>query len=115
VQRGETLSGIAERYGLMTPTLMKINKISNPRSLRPGQTLLLSREEATVHTVKRGETLGKIAQKYGVSVSALAKENKISIKTTLRVGQHYAFPPAGRTRRSRPWSGFPTASNRATT
>ncbi len=41
VRRGETLSHIARRYATSVRTLMRLNRIRNPRRLRPGQRLVV--------------------------------------------------------------------------
>ncbi|TCD53781.1 LysM peptidoglycan-binding domain-containing protein [Alloscardovia theropitheci] len=41
VSRGETLSGIAARYGTSWQKLARINSLSNPNLIHPGQTLLI--------------------------------------------------------------------------
>ena len=41
VKRGDTLSGIARRYGARVPSIMKWNNLKNPRHLRAGQTLIV--------------------------------------------------------------------------
>lgn len=41
VRRGETLSGIAMRYGVRQRAIMDVNGIANPRRLRAGQKILI--------------------------------------------------------------------------
>ena len=41
VKRGDTLSGIASRYGARVSSIMKWNNLKNPRHLRAGQTLIV--------------------------------------------------------------------------
>ncbi|NQY99755.1 MAG: transglycosylase SLT domain-containing protein [Bdellovibrionales bacterium] len=41
IQSGETISGIARRYGVKQRTLMDMNNISNPRRIRAGQKLMI--------------------------------------------------------------------------
>ena len=41
VKRGDTLSGIARRYGARVSSIMKWNNLKNPRHLRAGQTLIV--------------------------------------------------------------------------
>ena len=40
---GDTLSGIGITYGITQATLMELNNIKDPKSLKPGMTLLLGR------------------------------------------------------------------------
>ncbi|MGD2126937.1 MAG: LysM peptidoglycan-binding domain-containing protein [Desulfobacteraceae bacterium] len=44
VQRGDTLSGIAQRYGMTVKELCRLNKITPETTIRPGQKLLLAPE-----------------------------------------------------------------------
>jgi len=96
VQRGETLSVIAQRYGVSVKDLMRWNGISNPRALKAGQTLKLvgpkKKSYRTIYTVKSGDTLGGIAHRYGISTNQLAQFNKILVNSTLRVGQKLKIP-----------------------
>lgn len=46
VSSGETPSGIAQRYGMSTKELMRINDIADPRKLRVGQTLIVTKKES---------------------------------------------------------------------
>ncbi|MCB0333413.1 MAG: LysM peptidoglycan-binding domain-containing protein [Bdellovibrionales bacterium] len=97
VQQGDTLSGIAKRYGVSLSVLQKINKLRGS-SIRIGQRLQLdssgsesasssnSQEKSVSHTVRSGETLWSISRKYGVSMTYLIRKNGLS-DSSIRVGQ----------------------------
>lgn len=93
VQRGETLSDIAELYGVSVAQLKAWNKLRS-NHLHPGQRLriYLSAPSYVLHKVRPGETAHSIALRYGVSVEQLRRWNPKSFRgqhllagTTLRI------------------------------
>ena len=93
VQRGQTLSEIAEQQGISLTTLMRINGISDPDQVVAGQQLRLPGRSsvaasgssanayprgASVHVVRPGESLSGIASAYGVPMNRLVALNGIS-------------------------------------
>jgi len=97
VQRGESLSVIANRYGFSTSDLQRHNALSST-TLAVGQKLKIpsaSSLQATVHTVKKGESLSVIAKRYGSSSSELKSYNKLR-SSTLAVGQKLNIPSKGK-------------------
>lgn len=89
VKSGETLSGIAAKYGTTYQSLAAINGISNPNVIYAGQVLKLSGSAAAAktHTVQPGETLSGIAAKYGTTYQRLAQINNISNPDLIYAGQ----------------------------
>ena len=108
VRAGDTLSGIASRYGTTTAALAQLNGISNPNLIYVGQVLRLPGGSSTPapapvtpppapssggsYTVKSGDTLSGIASRYGTTVSALAQLNGISNPNLIYVGQVLRLP-----------------------
>ncbi len=102
VKKGETLSGIAARYGVSTAALASANGLNQKSTIRVGQKLSIPARGAatasakgatrTVHTVRSGETLSEIAKRYGVSVASITRANNISRKKPIRVGQKLIIP-----------------------
>lgn len=108
VRRGDTLSEIAQKYGVSTRQLRSWNAISGSR-IRSGQRLYInapapgvqsnqasSSDSATrtVYKVKRGDTLSEIAERHGVRIADLRSWNNIR-GSRIRVGQRltvYANP-----------------------
>ncbi len=92
VRKGESLSGIASKYGLTTSQLKSYNGLSSSKIL-VGQKLALSGKGGTsssrtsTHVVRRGESLGTIAKRYGVSTAQLQKDNGIRNASHITVGQ----------------------------
>ena len=91
VKSGDTLSGIASKYGTTYQELARINNISNPNLIHPGQVLKISCSEVSqdvqIYTVKSGDTLSGIASKYGTTYQELAKKNGISNPNLIHPGQ----------------------------
>lgn len=89
VKRGDTLSGIAAKYGTSVATLQKLNGISNPNKIYAGQKLKISGSAPAkqYYTVRAGDTLSGIAAKYKTSVNRLASLNGIKNPNLIRVGQ----------------------------
>lgn len=90
VQKGDTLSGIAAKYGTTYQVLAQINGIANPNVISVGQVLTVPTKGAAtskVYTVQRGDTLSGIAAKYGTTYAALAQRNGISNPNVIYVGQ----------------------------
>ena len=77
VQAGDTLNGIASKYGTTYQELARINNISNPNVIYPGQVIKINGGTVEkIYTVKSGDTLSGIANKYGTTWKKLYEKNK---------------------------------------
>ncbi len=84
IQPGDTLSGIAQRYGTTVTALTQLNKLSDPDRIYAGNTIKVPESGSDIssspqyYTIRSGDTLSEIAQEFGTSVSALTRLNGIS-------------------------------------
>ena len=105
VQSGDTLSGIAERFGTTWQNLAQINQLSNPDVINVGQVLKLSAEGSSnpnpnpapvsSYTVRSGDTLSGIAERFGTTWQTLAQTNNINNPNLIHAGQVLQIPGAG--------------------
>jgi spore coat assembly protein SafA len=88
IRRGETLSGIAQRYGTTVDALLQANRqIRNPNLIYAGQTLTIpttrntsapnqaGSQAGSQYVVRRGDTLSEIAARNGIDLARLIKAN----------------------------------------
>jgi LysM repeat protein len=112
VRQGDTLAGIAARYGTTIASLMASNGISDPNRIYAGQQLIISygvtgsvtggvttpvTGSGTIHVVAAGETLAIIAARYGTTWSAIAAANGLANANFIYSGQRLVIPGAGTT------------------
>lgn len=92
VQSGDTLSGIATRYGTTYQHLAAINGISNPDIIHVGDRIVIDSvvsaqsSDDEYYTVQPGDTLSGIAERYGTSYQYLAYINGISDPNKIYAG-----------------------------
>ena len=112
VVHGDTLSGIAKKFGVTIKAIEAANPGVVPTKLQVGQKLSIpaptgnpaapaatgmvpagttSGEE--MYTVKSGDTLSKIAKAHNVTVKAIESENNLTT-TQIKVGQKLKIPAA---------------------
>lgn len=108
VRRGETVSGIAERYRTTISAIGRLNGLRRNYLIRPGQRLKvpgragssssMSRQvvqegEKQVYVVRRTDTLWAIANSFGTTVNKLKKDNNLT-SNILKVGQKITLQSA---------------------
>ena len=71
VAEGETVSSIAQRYGLQITTVMWENNLTETSKIKPGQELKILPLDGVRHKVSRGETIVSIGKKYGLEGSEI--------------------------------------------
>ena len=90
VKNGDTLSGIANKFGTTYQKLAEINGISNPNKIYAGQVLKITGNSSNItktYTVKSGDNLTKIAKQFNTTVDSLVSKNGIKDKNKIYVGQ----------------------------
>jgi membrane-bound lytic murein transglycosylase D len=115
IKSGDTLSALAEHYGVSVRRIIEENPGINSNLLQIGaavsipavndvepyagstesavnKTVRKTRELNGVWTVRKGDTLWSIARLHGVSHDELAKGNGIDISDTLSIGQKLKVP-----------------------
>ncbi|MCC6383287.1 MAG: LysM peptidoglycan-binding domain-containing protein [Dehalococcoidia bacterium] len=106
VQPGDTLSAIADEYGVTVEALTEENGITNPDLVVAGSTLRIpepageAEGPAATYTVQAGDTLGQIALRFGASVAGLAEVNGLANPDLIVPGQILAVPGGPATARS---------------
>jgi len=103
IASGETLSQIANRYGVGIDTLMASNGIANAHQIRAGQELRLPSAGAMPapvggrhYEVRPGDTLGAIAQRHNIATDDLEALNALDNPDQLQVGQRLRIDGAPR-------------------
>lgn len=66
VKEGETLSLIAEKFGVSTDTIRWENSLKSKDSIKIGQSLKILPVSGISHKVKKGDTVYSIAKKYDI-------------------------------------------------
>ena len=94
VQRGDTLSEIAARFGTTVSELVRLNNIADRDRIYPGQVLILRESGsvtppsgATTYTVQRNDNLTEIAARFGTTVAELVRLNNIANPNLIYPGQ----------------------------
>lgn len=100
VSAGQTLSGIAARYGIPIGQIVAANGITGER-IYVGQQLRLLPAAGTVptpggtYTVRSGDTLSSIAQRFGTTVRAIQAASGISDPNLVVIGKTLKVPAGG--------------------
>jgi FOG: LysM repeat len=110
VSAGDTVSGIAGKFGLATASVLAMNGLGWKSIIFPGQILKLTkgashtatprttppRTTSTSHsdryTIARGDTISKIAAKFHVSTASVLSANGLSASSIIYPGQTVAIP-----------------------
>jgi LysM repeat protein len=97
VRKGETLSGIGEKYGVKVRELAAWNNLRSRHLIYPGQRLVISldglpAERTVMHTVKQGDTISRIARSYKASVRAVLAANHLEPNDPIYPGQKIEVP-----------------------
>ncbi|MEO9014911.1 MAG: LysM peptidoglycan-binding domain-containing protein [Terrimesophilobacter sp.] len=110
VTAGDTVSGIAGRFGLATASVLALNGLAWKSIIFPGQVLKLTAGGAAVtpvatkpqasapssnagrYTIVRGDTIGAIASKFQVSTASVLSANGLSATSIIYPGQTIAIP-----------------------
>lgn len=77
----ESLSSIADLYGVSLETIRWANDVQEGEVIHPGDTLLILPVDGVLHTVKRGQSLLKIAALYDVDVQSIMNQNQLRGET----------------------------------
>ena len=107
ISRGDTISGIAGKFGLDTYAILKLNNLQANTIIYPGQKIKLggtatapapapaapsapapaSSTGGSSYTVKPGDTLSAIAARHGVKLSEVFGWNGLNMGSIIRPGQ----------------------------
>jgi murein DD-endopeptidase MepM/ murein hydrolase activator NlpD len=121
VGTSDTLDSLSRRYNVSPAAILQANGYKGPRTLSPGQQLIIPRQTAivsapavapatspvlaapasravaaapTVHVVNPGDTLMSISRRSHVSVSELARANGLEPTAKLKLGMKLTVPGA---------------------
>jgi LysM repeat protein len=115
VGTSDTLETLSRRYNVSPAAILQANGYKGPRTLSPGQQLVIPRQTAVgaapalaapaskptavaaapaVHVVNPGDTLLSVARHNHVSLSELARANGLESTAKLRLGMKLTVPGA---------------------
>ncbi len=92
VSDGESLSSIADKFGISLNTLLWGNSLSVNSVIQPGDTLAILPTSGVLHTVSSGDTISRISAKYDISQEEIIAYNKLSDANDLVVGEQIIVP-----------------------
>lgn len=93
VKAGDTLTGIASKFGISMMTIWWANSLKSKDDLRLGQTLTIPPVTGLVVTVGAADTLNGLAARYDVDTADILVENQLD-DPNLVVGQVLVIPGA---------------------
>lgn len=118
VQRGDSLSVIAQRFDTSVARLASLNQLDNRHRIRVGQELMLPHDTEAAnqtllaanndirpadgsYTIRRGDTLSLIASRFGTTEGALMALNGMDDPDRIYPGESLSLPASGEPEQAR--------------
>lgn len=92
VREGDSLSQVAQMFGVTTNTIMWANDLSKATAIQPGDTLVILPIAGVRHIVKKGDTISTIAKKYEGDADEILSYNQLDSSEDLKVGDIVIIP-----------------------
>jgi len=92
VEQGDTISEIAEKFGITSNTILWENNLSAYSVIRPGDKLTILPASGIRHKVVKGETLAQIAKKYSIEADEIIEYNKLASADDIKIGEQIMIP-----------------------
>ena len=92
VEQGETISEIAQNYGISVNTILWANKLTSYSVIRPGQSVKILPISGIQYKIASGDTIEKIAKKYRVDSEAIIEFNKLASADDINIGEELMIP-----------------------
>lgn len=92
VRTGDTIGGIAERFGISIYTILWANKLTLNSTLRAGQQIDILPTSGVAHRIRAGDTIASIAKKYKAKEEEIAGFNQLSVAQVLIPGEIIVIP-----------------------
>ncbi|MBI1360439.1 MAG: peptidoglycan DD-metalloendopeptidase family protein [Alphaproteobacteria bacterium] len=91
IAKGDRLYDISHRYAVSTRALIETNHLSEPYSLKIGQSIYLP--PPNIHVVEPGETLYSVGKRFSVDTRSLALLNRMPRPWVVYPGDEILLPP----------------------
>lgn len=93
VQRGDSVSTIAQKFGVSVGAIIASNEITNARRLQAGASLRIPSIDGIPYQIKRGDSLSQIAVSFNVPLEVILDVNDIK-SDNIRAGETIFIPGA---------------------
>lgn len=93
IKEGDTLSEIADQFGISVNTILWSNEGVSAKKLRVGTEIAILPVSGARHIVGKGDNLSYLAKKYKVSILQIQEANDLN-GDTLKIGQELIIPGA---------------------
>lgn len=92
VRPGDTLSEIADMFGVSVNTIIWANNLGSVRDAHPGDTLVILPISGIERTVVKSDTLTSLAKRYSADANEIAQYNGLDSAAPLEVGSTIIIP-----------------------
>lgn len=92
VEQGDTLTSVAEKFGVSPETILWANDLKANTALKPGQELIILPVSGTIHLVRSYDTLSEIASWYQGDSQEIVEFNGLESPQALFAGDILIIP-----------------------
>lgn len=92
VADGDTVSGIATKYGITVNTILWANDLDNPDQIKPGDQIFILPVSGLSYAVKAGDTLASIGATYKADTDKIISFNNLPANGEVAAGDVIIIP-----------------------
>lgn len=92
VESGDTLSSLADQFGVSLDTILWANNLTRKSALKIGQKLVIPPVSGVIHHVGSGDTVSEVARTYKGKMSEVVAFNDLSDENDIYIGDILIVP-----------------------
>ncbi len=111
VEEGDTITSLAEKFGISKETILWANNLASNSIIKPGQKLIILPVSGVLHLVEYGDTVSTIAQTYKIEAEEIIEVNELFDINDIYAGDFLIIPGVLKPKVVQKYTQVPLAGN----